>query len=39
VTGDLVEVLGRYRGWGGLLNALAIMLFVAITAWSAKVYR
>ena len=31
VTGDLVDVLGRWRVWGGLLNALALSLFVANT--------
>jgi hypothetical protein len=24
LTGDVVEVLGQYRAWGGLLNALAL---------------
>jgi hypothetical protein len=31
VVGDLVEVLGRWRVWGGLLNALALALFVVNT--------
>jgi len=28
VTGDLVEELGRWRSWGGLLNAAALLLFM-----------
>ena len=28
VVGDLVDVLGRWRGWGGLLNAIALLLFM-----------
>ena len=32
LTGDLVDVLGRFRVWGGLLNALTILLFIANTA-------
>jgi hypothetical protein len=28
VVGDLVDVLGRWRGWGGLLNAVALLLFM-----------
>jgi hypothetical protein len=32
VIGDLVEVLGRWRVWGGLLNAATLLLFVANTA-------
>jgi hypothetical protein len=28
VVGDLVESLGRWRVWGGLLNALALLLFI-----------
>ena len=31
VLGDLVEVLGRWRSWGGLLNAAALILFVVNT--------
>jgi hypothetical protein len=31
VTGDLVEDLGRWRAWGGLLNACALSLFLAST--------
>ena len=31
VVGDLVDVLGRWRGWGGLLNAIALLLFVVNT--------
>ena len=31
LVGDLVEVLGRWRGWGGLLNAVALLLFVVNT--------
>ena len=34
VSGDLVEILGRLRFWGGLLNALALLLFVVSTAWA-----
>jgi hypothetical protein len=32
VVGDLVEVLGRWRVWGGLLNAVALSLFLLNTA-------
>jgi hypothetical protein len=28
LTGDFFEVLGRYRVWGGLLNAFALLIFV-----------
>jgi hypothetical protein len=28
VTGDLVDTLGRWRVWGGLLNAVALAVFV-----------
>jgi ABC-type Mn2+/Zn2+ transport system permease subunit len=31
VIGDLVDVLGRWRSWGGLLNAAALILFVVNT--------
>jgi hypothetical protein len=31
VVGDLVDELGRWRVWGGLLNALAVVLFLANT--------
>ena len=31
VVGDLVDVLGRWRGWGGLLNAVALLLFMLNT--------
>jgi hypothetical protein len=29
IVGDLVDVLGRWRVWGGLLNAVALILFLA----------
>jgi hypothetical protein len=32
VTGDLVDVLGRWRVWGGMLNAVALLLFLLNTA-------
>jgi hypothetical protein len=32
LAGDLVEDLGRLRAWGGLFNALALLLFVGNTA-------
>ena len=32
VLGDLVEVYGRLRSWGGMLNAVAVLLFLANTA-------
>jgi len=32
LVGDLVDVLGRLRAWGGLLNAIAIVLFIFTTA-------
>jgi hypothetical protein len=31
LVGDLVEEFGRLRSWGGLLNALALLLFVLNT--------
>lgn len=31
VVGDLVDVLGRWRVWGGLLNAAAVLLFLIST--------
>ena len=31
LVGDLVDVLGRWRGWGGLLNAVALLLFMVNT--------
>ncbi len=31
VAGDLVDVLGRWRSWGGLLNAVALLLFMINT--------
>jgi hypothetical protein len=34
LTGDLVDVLGRARPWGGLLNAVALLVFVVNSAWS-----
>lgn len=29
IAGDLTDALARYRSWGGLLNAIALLLFVA----------
>jgi hypothetical protein len=37
VIGDLVDSLGRWRYWGGMLNALALLLFVANVARSLAV--
>jgi hypothetical protein len=34
LAGDLIEELGRLRAWGGLWNAVAIALFMAITVGS-----
>lgn len=31
IAGDLVDVLGRWRAWGGLLNVVALLLFVVNT--------
>jgi hypothetical protein len=31
LTGDLVDVLARCRSWGGLLNAVALLLFTLTT--------
>jgi hypothetical protein len=39
VTGDLLDSLGRLRPWGGLLNATAILLFLANTARSVATAR
>jgi hypothetical protein len=32
LVGDLVDVFGRLRAWGGLLNTIAIVLFIFTTA-------
>ena len=32
IVGDLVDTLGRWRVWGGLLNAVALLLFLVSTA-------
>jgi len=32
IVGDLVDTLGRWRVWGGLLNAVALLLFIVSTA-------
>jgi hypothetical protein len=32
IVGDLVDTLGRWRVWGGLLNAVALLLFLFSTA-------
>jgi hypothetical protein len=37
VAGDLVDSLGRWRVWGGLLNAAALLLFLLNTARSMAV--
>ena len=37
VVGDLVEELGRWRSWGGLLTALALLLFMLNTGRSMVV--
>jgi hypothetical protein len=34
LTGDGVDLLGRYRAWGGLLNAIALLVFVINSAWA-----
>jgi hypothetical protein len=31
VVGDLLDALGRWRGWGGLLNDVARLLFMVNT--------
>lgn len=36
IIGDLVDVLGRWRVWGGLLNASSVLLFLITTASSIK---
>ena len=36
LIGDLAEEFGRWRAWGGLLNAAAIAMFVAMTIWSIR---
>jgi hypothetical protein len=33
MIGDLVPALGTWRGWGGLLNAVAVFAFVGNSAW------
>jgi hypothetical protein len=37
VVGDVSDSLGRLRAWGGLFNAVAVGLFVAIAAASSRV--
>ena len=32
IVGDLADVLGRWRVWGGLLNAASVLLFLISTA-------
>lgn len=39
VAGDLVESLGRWRAWGGALNAVALLVFMANTVRSAATAR
>ena len=34
IAGDLVDSLGRWRAWGGLFNAVALVLFLVNTVWS-----
>jgi hypothetical protein len=34
LAGDAAEVLGRYRVWGGLLNAIALLVFIVNSMWS-----
>jgi hypothetical protein len=36
IVGDLVDELGRWRVWGGLLNGVAVMLFVLNTVTSIR---
>jgi hypothetical protein len=31
LVGDLVDVLERWRGWGGLLDAVKLLLFMVHT--------
>lgn len=39
IAGDLVESLGRWRVWGGLFNAVALLLFMSTTAHSVLIAR
>jgi hypothetical protein len=39
VIGDLLEALGRWRVWGGMLNALALLLFVVNTGRALAIRR
>jgi len=36
-VGDFVDVLGRWRVWGGLLNAVSVMLFLINTVSSIEI--
>ncbi|HXH07621.1 MAG TPA: hypothetical protein VNI83_13650 [Vicinamibacterales bacterium] len=36
VTGDLSDLLARWRAWGGLLNAVALLAFVVHTLWAVR---
>lgn len=39
LIGDFVETLGRWRAWGGLLNALALLLFMVTVVVNAATRR
>jgi len=39
VVGDFVDVLGRWRVWGGLLNAAALLLFLFNTVRATAISR
>jgi hypothetical protein len=39
LTGDLVEDLARWRVWGGLLNAITLLVFLGNTVWSIGARR
>jgi len=36
LTGDCVEELGRLRAWGGMLNAIALLIFVVSSGWAIR---
>ena len=39
IVGDLVDVLGRWRVWGGLFNAVALLLFLFNTGRAIAIAR
>jgi hypothetical protein len=34
LAGDVMDDFARYRAWGGLLNAIALLIFIGNSLWS-----